>query len=184
MKQMFSRKTRYYYLLRCARNFFIHKLKRIRGAHISTYICNSAEVARDFVIGKNGFVGPACTFASGVVMGDYVMVAREVVIYGNDHNFDQIGQPVIFSGRPKPKTTIVGDDVWIGARATIKEGVKIGSGSIIGAGSLVLHDVGECEIVAGVPAKHKRYRFDDEVSRKNHLKKISGKIEENYCEPK
>ena len=53
---------------------------------------------------------------------------------------------------------IVGDDVWIGANATILPGVKIGKGAVIGAGSVVTKDVKEYAIVAGVPAKHVRYR--------------------------
>ncbi len=60
-----------------------------------------------------------------------------------------------------PRTTI-GHDVWIGAHAQIKSGLVIGTGAIIGAGAVVTHDVPPYAIVAGVPAKIIRYRFDTE----------------------
>lgn len=54
---------------------------------------------------------------------------------------------------------IIGSDVWIGDRVLIMDGVTIGDGAIIGAGSIVTKNVKAYEIVAGVPAKHIRYRF-------------------------
>jgi serine acetyltransferase len=53
------------------------------------------------------------------------------------------------------------NDVWIGANVYIKNGVRIGNGAVVGAGSVVLKDVGDYEIVAGVPAKIVRKRFSD-----------------------
>jgi maltose O-acetyltransferase len=45
----------------------------------------------------------------------------------------------------------IGDDVWIGAGATVLGGVKIGDGAVVGAGSLVCKDVGVGQVVVGVP---------------------------------
>lgn len=47
----------------------------------------------------------------------------------------------------------VGNDVWIGGNAVILPGVTIGDGAVIGAGSVVTHDVAPGAIVAGNPAK-------------------------------
>lgn len=60
-----------------------------------------------------------------------------------------------------PKT-IIGNDVWIGARVTILSGVSIGDGVIIAAGAVVTKDVEPYTIVGGVPAKPIRKRFTDE----------------------
>lgn len=60
-------------------------------------------------------------------------------------------------------STQIGNDVWIGANAMIKGGVKIGDGAIIGAGSVVTKDVPPYAIWVGVPAKLLRYRFDSET---------------------
>ena len=58
---------------------------------------------------------------------------------------------------------IVGDDVWIGARAIILSGVKIGKGAIIAAGSVVTKDVPPYAVVGGNPAKLIRMRFSEEI---------------------
>ncbi|WP_282118131.1 CatB-related O-acetyltransferase [Maribacter aquivivus] len=60
----------------------------------------------------------------------------------------------------EPYTTLIGNDVWIGASVNIIEGVKLGDGCIVAAGSLVNKDVEPYSIVGGVPAKHIRYRFE------------------------
>ena len=54
----------------------------------------------------------------------------------------------------------IGNDVWIGARAIILDGVTIGDGAIIGAGAIVTKDVPPYAIVGGVPGKVLHYRFD------------------------
>ena len=65
--------------------------------------------------------------------------------------------------REKVKRTIIGNDVWIGERAIIKEGITIGTGAVIGMGSIVTKDVEPYAIVAGCPAKVLRKRFNDDV---------------------
>ena len=56
---------------------------------------------------------------------------------------------------------IIGNDVWIGAHATIMGGVKIGNGAVIGAGAVVAKDVPPYAIVLGNPARVIKYRFDE-----------------------
>jgi acetyltransferase-like isoleucine patch superfamily enzyme len=58
--------------------------------------------------------------------------------------------------------TEIGNDVWIGANAVVRDGVKIGDGAIIGAGAVVTKDIPPYAIVGGVPAKLIRYRFSPE----------------------
>ena len=60
---------------------------------------------------------------------------------------------------PSTKRTVIGADVWVGARATIVAGVNVGVGAVIGTGSVVTRDVPPYAIVAGVPAKVIKYRF-------------------------
>jgi acetyltransferase-like isoleucine patch superfamily enzyme len=59
--------------------------------------------------------------------------------------------------------TIVGNDVWIGAAALIRDGVTISDGAVIGAGAVVTRDVPAYAIVAGAPARPLRYRFDPDT---------------------
>ncbi len=69
------------------------------------------------------------------------------------------------------KRTYIGNDVWIGFRALIKGGIRIGDGAIIGAGAVVTKDVPDYAIVAGVPAKIIRYRFNPDII--EHLKTLN-----------
>jgi len=59
--------------------------------------------------------------------------------------------------------TVIGNDVWIGYGAIILDGVKIEDGAVIAAGSVVTKDVSPYSVVAGVPAKHIKFRFNQDV---------------------
>ncbi|HEY1095944.1 MAG TPA: CatB-related O-acetyltransferase [Alphaproteobacteria bacterium] len=67
---------------------------------------------------------------------------------------------------PKNRKVTIGHDVWIGTNVTILTGITIGTGAIIGAGAVVTKDVPPYAIIAGVPAKILRYRFDEETIEK------------------
>jgi serine acetyltransferase len=60
-------------------------------------------------------------------------------------------------------TNTIGNDVWIGARAVVLDGVSVGNGAIIAAGAIVSKDVPAYSIVGGVPAKEIRQRFSSET---------------------
>ena len=57
------------------------------------------------------------------------------------------------SKRPQSEPVIIGDDVWIGAKASVMPGVTIGRGAVVGTGAVVTKDVPAFAVVAGVPAK-------------------------------
>ena len=61
------------------------------------------------------------------------------------------------------KAVTIGNDVWIGARSLILDGINIGYGVIVAAGALVCDDVPPYAIVGGVPAKIIRYRFSKDI---------------------
>ncbi|MDG1302238.1 MAG: CatB-related O-acetyltransferase [Opitutae bacterium] len=78
--------------------------------------------------------------------------------YINQQNFDEFN----FVDERKLYYAEIGSDVWIGARVVLVGGVRIGHGAIIATGSVVTKDVEDYAVVAGVPAKHIRYRFHEE----------------------
>jgi acetyltransferase-like isoleucine patch superfamily enzyme len=75
--------------------------------------------------------------------------------FKNEHNLCDI------SNINQPCT--IGNDVWIGEDVKIKPGVTIGDGAIVGCNAVVTHDVPPYAIVAGVPAKIIKYRFEEEI---------------------
>lgn len=92
-----------------------------------------------------------------VEIGDDVMIGHGVSILSNTHNYDRIAVPMNEQGESSEKIKI-GNDVWIGAKATVLMGVTVGDHSIIGAHALVNKDVPEYAVVGGVPAKIIRMR--------------------------
>lgn len=90
-----------------------------------------------------------------VTIGRHVMMGPDVMILTSDH---QAGE-----GRYTGYTTkdvLIDDHAWIGARAIILKGIRIGKHAIVGAGSVVTHDVNDHEIVGGSPARLIRKRTD------------------------
>jgi acetyltransferase-like isoleucine patch superfamily enzyme len=81
-----------------------------------------------------------------------VMFGPNVYIFSENHGHERTDIPMIEQPTAR-KGVKIEDDVWIGTRATILDGITIGKGSIIAAGSIVNKDVPPYSIVAGVPAK-------------------------------
>lgn len=113
------------------------------------------------IIGSGEF-GRFCSIGPYAVIGmpehpiSYLSTSPR--LYGKANVFDL---PSTWEDYPSPP--VVGSDVWIGAFAFIRQGIRIGTGAIIGAGSVVTHDVEAYEIVGGVPAKRIRSRFEPHV---------------------
>jgi acetyltransferase-like isoleucine patch superfamily enzyme len=92
---------------------------------------------------------------NNIAIGRGVTISRNVEIYTHDHYHDEktIEQDVA-NNRIKSSALRIGDDVYIGASAIILNGVcEIGSGAVIGAGSVLTRDIPSNEIWAGNPAK-------------------------------
>jgi len=68
-----------------------------------------------------------------------------------------------YTDRNKQYVVEVGNDVWIGNNVTIMDGIIIGDGAIIAAGTIITKNVPAYAIVAGVPGKITKYRFDEET---------------------
>lgn len=126
------------------------------GNHVNidrnAIIGNNVSVGDYSGIGKNSYIGDY------VQIGAYVMMGADCLIYTRNHKYDNIEKPMCFQGFQEYRPVIIGDDVWIGGRVIILPGVKVGDGSIIGAGSVVTKNVEKYTIVAGNPARLIRKR--------------------------
>lgn len=154
---------------------FIQKmhLKAIRDSSIhKTSKVEAGSMIYNVDMSKHSF----CGYGTEIInceIGAFCSIANGVVIGGGEHPINWVStSPVFYSGRDSVKAkfseyernpakrTIIGNDVWIGRNAILKQGVSIGHGAIVGMGSIVTRDVQPYSIVGGNPAKLIRYRFD------------------------
>lgn len=129
------------------------------------------------------FSFPTCHFTGNVNIGRFCSIANNVKIMGGNHpmnrftthmltyngNFDKFAKAefdsewVLKPFNTAPKNPVIGHDVWIGNDVVLKGGIIIGDGAIIAANSVVTKDVPPYAVVAGVPARVMKYRFEADV---------------------
>ena len=145
-------------------------------------------------LGRHSFCGYRCEVFHAEI-GAFTSIADGVVISGGRHPMEWAAMsPVFYSGRdsvkakfsefdrPPVKVTRIGSDVWLGRSVIVLEGVSIGHGAVVGAGSVVTKDVPAYSIVAGNPARHIRFRFDEEVRNKLLLTRWWERSDEEIAE--
>lgn len=111
-----------------------------------------------------GFNASIVASRSKVVIGNKVMFGPEVMIRGGNHTTIYEGRYMYDIGDSEKRQeddlgVNICDDVWIGARAIILQGVTIGRGSIIGAGAVVTKSVPPYAVVVGSPARVVKFRW-------------------------
>lgn len=128
----------------------------------NTRIGRYCSIGQQVIIGADSHVTdfvtthPLATDPSGISAGMSTLAPYQ------DSRFTHMAR----NRPPLPGDTLIGNDVWIGARAIVLAGVKIGDGAVIGAGALVNQDVEPYAVVAGVPARLLRYRFEEALRRR------------------
>jgi acetyltransferase-like isoleucine patch superfamily enzyme len=115
-------------------------------------------------IGSDSGINPYTCIYGKVRIGRYCMIAPHVMIAGGDHAIDGIDVPMIKKGRSTNRGVEIDDDVWLGASVVVVDGVRIGKGAVVAAGSVVTKDVGDYDIVAGNPARKIKNRLDGDSS--------------------
>lgn len=112
-----------------------------------------ARIHKNTELGDFSGVGRNCEIMNGVTIGSEVLLGPDVYICTEKHNFENPDIAIRLQGMCDRKAVIIEDNVWIGARAIILPGVTIGTGSVIGAGSVVTKDIPPMVVAAGNPAK-------------------------------
>ena len=152
--------------------------KSIRNSRIDkTAKIYSGTEFYDSSIGRHSYIGYNSEIHSCDI-GAFCSIANGLIVGGAKHPLDWVSTSPVFydvgggTGRHlgnhkiEPlKRTSIGNDVWIGSRVIIMQGLRIGTGAVIGAGSVVTKDVPPYAIVAGCPARIIKYRFDEDTIR-------------------
>ncbi|PAE38191.1 hypothetical protein CHI06_18905 [Bacillus sp. 7884-1] len=145
------------------------------------FINPNTQIFSEAELGDYSYINTGTLVGEGTKIGKYCSISYycQIGLYGHPVNFisthpSTYGKNNIFAEGEidfiDKEPPIIGNDVWIGGNAVVMRGVNIGDGAIVAAGAVVTKDVPDYSIVAGVPAKVIKMRFEDE--KVNFLKKL------------
>lgn len=132
------------------------------GSHIHNDTIIETGSGGSITIGQNTHIQPRCQFSAyqaPIWIGNGVQIAPNCAFYPYNHSMSP-KEPISRQPLMSRGGIHISDDAWIGVGVIVLDGVRIGKGAVIGAGSVVTRDVPDNTIVAGVPAKVIRMRND------------------------
>ena len=106
-------------------------------------------------IGEDTHIQPRCQFSAyvgSIKIGNNVQIAPGCAFYPYDHGFSS-SEPIFKQPLKTKGGIIIEDDVWLSFGVKVLDGVRIGKGAVVGAGSLVTRDIPEGAIATGMPAR-------------------------------
>jgi acetyltransferase-like isoleucine patch superfamily enzyme len=110
----------------------------------------------DVIVGPGSFINSGCVLYTGhgIRIGANVLIAANCTLAPTNHEIRERGRLIREQGfSPSRGGIIIEDDVWIGANSVILDGAVLRRGSVVGAGSVVRHELPEYSINVGVPAR-------------------------------
>ena len=105
------------------------------------------EIGRDVSINSKSFIN-GC---GGVTIGDNTRIGTQSIIIASNHKFDDPN--VLVKDAITKQGVQLGENIWLGARVTVLDGVQIANDTVIGACSLVTKPLTESGVYVGLPAK-------------------------------
>lgn len=158
----------------------IHPTAELKSCRLGRYAAIGERVVlREVIVGDYSYferhaeaiyttIGKFCSIAANsrinALEHPLERLTTHKVSYRPNEYFRYLGVDQEFRERRRAKRVSIGHDVWVGHGAVILPGVTVGNGAVIGANAVVKRDVGAYEIVAGVPAKRVRLRFDPGIA--------------------
>jgi maltose O-acetyltransferase len=113
---------------------------------------------RGIRLGDRSDIGMDALVIGPLTVGRDVMMGPRCILLASSHAFAAVDVPMNTQGFVEDSPIVIEDDVWVGAGCIVLPGVRIGTGSIVGAGSVVTRDVPPWTVVAGNPARVVRSR--------------------------
>lgn len=109
-----------------------------------------ADFGKNIHLGENVFINDCCHFQDhgGITLGDGCQIGHGVVFATLNHGLAPEDRQTTY-----PAPIVLGRNVWVGANATILQGVTIGDNAVVAAGAVVTKDVATNTVVGGVPAR-------------------------------
>jgi acetyltransferase-like isoleucine patch superfamily enzyme len=166
---------------------YIFKGVRLDGrGHENNQICleNRVVLERNVLIGaldntfihinQNTFIGPGtCITGPGnIEIGANCLIAAQSGIFANNHTFFDLGLPIREQSVTR-QGIVIEDDCWLGSGVKVLDGVTIGKGCVIGAGSVVTKDIPPLSIAVGVPARVIKKREGKKLDELMNLKLLT-----------
>ncbi len=168
-KENYSNRIYQYKLRNCSGVKILNDVKVLKSAIVETRfggtieIGESSEILDGVIIltyGGDIKIGKRCSINAqtilyghgGLAIGNDVLIAGHCMIIPSNHNIADNNKTIISQGNTS-KGIIIEDDVWIAHGCSILDGINIGKGAVIAAGSVVNRDVPANCIYGGVPAK-------------------------------
>ncbi|MBS3649200.1 antibiotic acetyltransferase [Pseudaminobacter sp. 19-2017] len=155
----------------------IHPTAELKSSRLGRYaVIGERVILREVTVGDFSYferhaeaiyttIGKFCSIAANTRINalehPIERVTSHKVTYRPNEFFRFLGVDSEFRERRRQKAVVIGHDVWVGHGAVVMPGVTIGNGAVVGANAVVARDVRPFEIVAGVPARPLRMRFDD-----------------------
>ena len=132
-----------------SRNIIFGKGTTVRAYSFLLTAGGRIQLGRDCTIAQFTILA---TKNKDILIGNFARISPHVNIVASNYIYEKKDIPILAQGITE-KGIQIGDDVWIGAGATILDGVTIGDGVVVAAGAVVTKDIPAYSIVGGVPAK-------------------------------
>ena len=127
------------------------------GAMIDAFVkIKPAGGTGDVIVGPGTYINSGCVLYTGhgIRIGANVLIAANCTLAPTNHEIRERGRLIRDQGfSPSRGGIVIEDDVWIGANSVILDGAVLRRGAVVGAGSVVRHELPEYSINVGVPAR-------------------------------